>query len=257
MTRSGSVAEPPRAAGPSRLTEDELMTAVPARSANREVKVGAFVLVGLAMFLTALFTLTDVGMFRGRYYATTVIEDAGGMRRGDPVQMRGVNIGRVTGFNMVPDGVSVRMELYNDYVVPSDSRVLVRSSGLLGGMVVEVVPGVSERAGEGIALPGSVEAGLMKPPLRGRGPRGSGSGSHGAPPLRAERGDGGAERDGAAGAPRRADRAGRAAAPGAGGAHRAASAAPRRGWSASPRVPNWSGRWCSSTRSPPASIAPR
>jgi phospholipid/cholesterol/gamma-HCH transport system substrate-binding protein len=162
MTRSGSVAEPPRAAGPSRLTEDELMTAVPARSANREVKVGAFVLVGLAMFLTALFTLTDVGMFRGRYYATTVIEDAGGMRRGDPVQMRGVNIGRVTGFNMVPDGVAVRMELYNDYVVPSDSRVLVRSSGLLGGMVVEVVPGVStERAGEGIALPGSVEAGLM------------------------------------------------------------------------------------------------
>jgi phospholipid/cholesterol/gamma-HCH transport system substrate-binding protein len=163
MTRSGTVAEPPRTEQPSRLTEDELITAIPARSANREVRVGAFVLVGIAMFLTALFTLTDVGMFRGRYYATTVIENAGGMRRGDPVQMRGVNIGRVTGFHMVPDGVSVRMELYNDYTVPADSRVLVRSSGLLGGMVVEVIPGVSpERAGEGIALPGSVEAGLME-----------------------------------------------------------------------------------------------
>ena len=163
MTRSGSVAEPPRATESSRLTEDELMTAVPARSANREVRVGAFVLVGLAMFLLALFTLTDVGMFRGRYYATTVIENAGGMRRGDPVQMRGVNIGRVTSFDMIPDGVAVRMELYNEYVVPEDSRVLVRSSGLLGGMVVEVLPGVSaERAREGSALPGSVEAGLME-----------------------------------------------------------------------------------------------
>jgi phospholipid/cholesterol/gamma-HCH transport system substrate-binding protein len=163
MMRSGSVAEPPRSAEASRLTEDELMTAIPARSANREVKVGAFVLVGVAMFLTALFTLTDVGMFRGRYYVTTHIENAGGMRRGDPVQMRGVNIGRVNSFRMVPDGVSVRMELYNDYRVPADSRVLVRSSGLLGGMVVEVIPGVSaERASEGEELPGSVEAGLME-----------------------------------------------------------------------------------------------
>ena len=49
--------------------------------------------VGIAAFLTVLFTMTDVGTFRGRYYANTVVTDAGGMRRGDPVQMRGVNIG--------------------------------------------------------------------------------------------------------------------------------------------------------------------
>jgi phospholipid/cholesterol/gamma-HCH transport system substrate-binding protein len=162
MIRSGTVAEPPRSSESARLTEDELVSAMPARSANREVRVGAFVLIGVVAFLTALFTLTDVGMFRGRYYATTFVEDAGGMRRGDPVQMRGVNIGRVTGFSMVPDGVSVRLELYNEYEVPEDSRVLIRSSGLLGGMIVEVVPGVSsQRAREGIALPGSVEVGLM------------------------------------------------------------------------------------------------
>jgi phospholipid/cholesterol/gamma-HCH transport system substrate-binding protein len=162
MIRSSPVAEPPSSQGPSRLTEEELMSAIPARSTNREARVGAFVILGVVMFLTALFTLTDVGMFRGRYYATTVIEDAGGMRRGDPVQMRGVNIGRVTAFEMVPNGVSVRMELYNAYEVPEDSRILVRSSGLLGGMVVDVVPGVSERrATEGIALPGSVEPGIM------------------------------------------------------------------------------------------------
>ena len=48
-------------------------------------------------------------------------EDAGGMRNGDPVQMRGVNIGRVTGFDMVPDGVAVTMEIYNRYFVPEDN----------------------------------------------------------------------------------------------------------------------------------------
>jgi phospholipid/cholesterol/gamma-HCH transport system substrate-binding protein len=145
------------------MTEEELISALPARSANREVRVGIFVLIGIVMFLTAIFTLTDVGTFRGRYYATTVVPDAGGMRRGDPVQMRGVNIGRVTAFRMIPDGVSVRMELYNEYPIPSDSRVLIRSSGLLGGMVVEVVPGTSsERAREGVALPGQVDGGFME-----------------------------------------------------------------------------------------------
>jgi phospholipid/cholesterol/gamma-HCH transport system substrate-binding protein len=157
----GTAVETPRAPQ-GRLTEDELLTALPARSANREVRVGIFVLVGLVAFLAALFTFTDVGTFRGRYYAHTVVEDAGGMRRGDPVQMRGVNIGRVVGFDMVPGGVRVRLELYNEYEVPEGSQVMVKSSGLLGGMVVDVVPGASdERIESGAILPGVAEQGLM------------------------------------------------------------------------------------------------
>ena len=110
----------------------------------------------------ALFTLTDVGTFRGRYYVSTLIENAGGMRNGDPVQMRGVNIGRVVQFGMVPDGVAVRMEIYNRYRIPEDSHVLIRSAGLLGGMVVNVVPGSSsERVDDGALLPGTVEQDLM------------------------------------------------------------------------------------------------
>ena len=127
-----------------RLTEDELLSALPARSANREVRVGLFVLVGVAAFLIALFTFTDVGTFRGRYYVTTTVPDAGGVRRGDPVQMRGVNIGRVVGFGMVPDGVEIRLELYDEYDVPEGSVAHLKSSGLLGGMTVDVIPGVGE-----------------------------------------------------------------------------------------------------------------
>lgn len=144
------------------LREKDLLAALPARSANREVKVGAFVLAGIAAFLIALFSLTDVGTFRGRYYVKTAIEDAGGMRNGDPVQMRGVNIGRVTGFDMVSEGVVVTMEIYNRYRIPEDSRVSVHSAGLLGGVVVAVSPGVSERrAADDQILPGVVEADIF------------------------------------------------------------------------------------------------
>ena len=158
----GTVADAPRAQGDGRLTEDELLMALPARSANREAKVGLFVLVGIVAFLAALFTMTDVGTFRGRYYVTTQVESAGGMRRGDPVQMRGVNIGRVIGFNMLPHGVDVRSEIYDEYEIPEDSYAQVRSNGLLGGMVVDVAPGPSpERIEDGATLPGMAETGIM------------------------------------------------------------------------------------------------
>jgi phospholipid/cholesterol/gamma-HCH transport system substrate-binding protein len=158
-----SGAEAQRSSTPdgSRLTEDELLSALPARSANREVRVGLFVLVGVAAFLIALFTFTDVGTFRGRYYVATTVPDAGGVRRGDPVQMRGVNIGRVVGFDMVPEGVEIRLELYDEYRVPEGSVAHLKSSGLLGGMTVDVIPGVAEETiDDGDVLPGTSAEGL-------------------------------------------------------------------------------------------------
>ena len=158
-----SAVETPRGDGSGRLTEEELLSAIPARSANREVRVGLFVLLGLLAFFAALFTFTDVGTFRGRYYVSTVVEDAGGMRRGDPVQMRGVNIGRVTQFGMVSGGVAVRMELFDEYEVPEGSVAVLESSGLLGGMVVDIVPGPSEEAvDDGAVIPGRVARGLIE-----------------------------------------------------------------------------------------------
>jgi phospholipid/cholesterol/gamma-HCH transport system substrate-binding protein len=142
----------------ARMKEEDLMKALPRRSANREVRVGLFVLVGIVAFLTILFTMTDVGTFRGRYYANTVVESAGGMRRGDPVQMRGVNIGRVTDFDIVPGGVGVKMEIYDEYDIPADSRVEMKSAGIMGGMVMDILPGTStERIGDGAMIPGGSE----------------------------------------------------------------------------------------------------
>jgi phospholipid/cholesterol/gamma-HCH transport system substrate-binding protein len=142
----GTVIEPPdRKSGNGRLMEDDLLSALPRRSANREVKVGFFVLAGIIAFLAILFTMTDVGTFRGRHYATTVVADAGGMRKGDPVQMRGVNIGRVIDFQMVPRGVAVKTEIYNEYPIPADSRADLKSNGIMGGVVVNVIPGRSSK----------------------------------------------------------------------------------------------------------------
>lgn len=136
---------------------DTLPKAPPARGgANRELMVGVFVVFGIAAVLLALFTLTDASTFRGRYVVSTQVPNAAGIRRGDPVQMRGVNIGRIQGFEISAQGVAIRLEVEGEFKIPADSRVELRSAGLLGGMVADIVPGSSERvARSGDVLPGA------------------------------------------------------------------------------------------------------
>lgn len=150
-----------RTDGNGRADETALLAAAPPRRGGQEVRIGAFVIAGIFAVVLALFLLTDPALFRGRYNVSTVVENAGGIRGGDPVQMRGVNIGRVRAFEIGSEGVQIRMELEGEYDVPQDSRVVLRSGGLLGGMIAEIVPGDSDQALEsGAVLPGSSESGL-------------------------------------------------------------------------------------------------
>ncbi len=153
MTQDERISRNRRKNGPG---EAELAAATPAMAGGREVRVGIFVLVGFLAVITILFLFTDPATFRGRYYLVTEVEDAGGVRRGDPVQMRGVNIGRVHGFEMANEGVRMSLEIYGRWRVPEDSYSRITGMGLLGGRTVEVVPGSSQRMLSGAEiLPGS------------------------------------------------------------------------------------------------------
>jgi phospholipid/cholesterol/gamma-HCH transport system substrate-binding protein len=128
------------------------------RERRREVWVGLFVLLGLVAVFGLLFTFTEPSTFRRRYVLYALVGDAGGIRRGDAVELRGVSIGRVKGFDISPAGVRIRMEIEHNYKLPRDSTVEISSSGLLGGMVAEIQPGQSgESATAGQVLPGKKE----------------------------------------------------------------------------------------------------
>ncbi len=136
--------------------ERQLEAVLPRRSSMREVWVGIFAIVGVLGLLVALFTLTDASLFRGRSTITSVVPNAGGLRKGDPVQMRGVNIGRVSDFDIGAAGVGIQLEIEGEYHIPVDSRMVLQSSGLLGGMVADVIPGSSpEEVSSGDTIPGA------------------------------------------------------------------------------------------------------
>ncbi len=128
-----------RLSGPD---DQELARAIPRDTGARHIRVGLFVVLGLVSFFLVLFLMTDPAGFRGRYMLVTELADAGGVRRGDPVQMRGVIIGRVKGFEMTADErVAITLELYNQWRVPEGSSATLAGAGIFGGRTVEVLPG--------------------------------------------------------------------------------------------------------------------
>jgi phospholipid/cholesterol/gamma-HCH transport system substrate-binding protein len=143
-------------------TDKPLPTPPQLRRRRREVWVGLFVVAGLLGILIVLTTMTDAALFRGRYIVSTIVPDAAGIRNGDPIQMRGVNIGRINGFKIFKDEVEVRLEIEGVYPVPKDSVVELKASGLLGGLVADVIPGSSsEMAKWGDVLEGRSGIGLF------------------------------------------------------------------------------------------------
>lgn len=147
---------------PNRPPNEEPLPPVPEpRGQHREAWVGAFVIIGILATLAILFAFTKPSILRGRYEVTAIVDQAGGIRRGDPVQLRGVNVGRVTDFRIEKDRVAVKLEIESRYQIPRDSTVDIRSSGILGGMVVDIEPGdATERLRPGAVLQGTTEKGL-------------------------------------------------------------------------------------------------
>mgnify|MGYP000932269466 CR=1 FL=1 len=144
------------------MSEKAAVLAPPSRGKNQELLVGLFVIVGTLVTFYLLLTLTDAALFRGRYIVSSLVKDASGVRKGDPVLMQGVTIGRVQKFIMRGNQVEIYLEIEGEYSkISTDSRVELVSAGMLGGMVARVLPG----QGKDIAVNGSVLTGEVPPTL--------------------------------------------------------------------------------------------
>jgi len=157
------MSEEQRVRGGNGYAEQDLRAAIPRDEAGRELRVGIFVLVGLLAIAVSLFLMTDPATLRGRYVIVTPVSDAGGIRNGDPVLMRGVNIGRVSGFAMTMEGkVDILLEIDGQWRIPSDSRTQLAGAGIFGGRDMVILYGESlEMVADGDTIAGSEQTGGM------------------------------------------------------------------------------------------------
>ena len=113
--------------------------------------------------VATLGVMTDAALFRGRYIITSNVPNASRHPQGRPgADARRQHRPHPGLHDRAASGVEIRLEIEGEYPIPKDSRVEIKASGLLGGMVADVIPGSSsEPAKWGDRIAGSTGVGLF------------------------------------------------------------------------------------------------
>ena len=115
------------------------------------LRVGVITLVILGI-IGAIVVVLSVTSFGTKTY-TAVVEHTAGLRKGEDVQVHGVNSGKVTGIELEEDHVLVTFVLDKDIDLGNQTTATVKVATLLGSHYLEVDPnGTGSLAGEQIPM---------------------------------------------------------------------------------------------------------
>jgi phospholipid/cholesterol/gamma-HCH transport system substrate-binding protein len=112
---------------------------------KQEVGVGAIVLIGVAVFLVAMFWLTGRSLGASGISVDVMFESVAGLKQGDPVLVSGVKKGRVARVALERvKSVRVTLELSHDVAPHIDASAAVASMDLFGAKFVDYNPGARD-----------------------------------------------------------------------------------------------------------------
>jgi phospholipid/cholesterol/gamma-HCH transport system substrate-binding protein len=123
---------------------------------SRELKVGVFVVLGLALTMVTIFVIGDTKrLWEAKISYSAAFDDVAGLKPGAPVRMGGFDIGAVT--HVGHDRSANDAHIYVKMVIVkaeagrirADTMARIVGKGLLGDKMVELTPG----SGTAAALP--------------------------------------------------------------------------------------------------------
>jgi phospholipid/cholesterol/gamma-HCH transport system substrate-binding protein len=113
-----------------------------------EVKVGAFIVSGLALLVIFVFAIGDLSTaFAPGYRLRVLFDSANGITDGSPVQYAGVEVGKVERVSIVypKDGATPKVQLSvrlpSQVMVRADDEASISTFGLLGEKYLAIAPG--------------------------------------------------------------------------------------------------------------------
>jgi phospholipid/cholesterol/gamma-HCH transport system substrate-binding protein len=119
-----------------------------------ETKLGFFVAITVCAAVLIIETLGSADLFSRGKHVSALFDTVQDLKVGDRVKMAGVEIGRVDKIEIADEKVSVTMKLKLDANVKTDSKAVIKFTGLMGQNFVAVsfgAPG-SPPADEGAVL---------------------------------------------------------------------------------------------------------
>lgn len=115
-----------------------------------QVRIGAFILAGLGVFLAIIYLLgAQARYFERKYDLIAEFTEVGGLIEGATVRLAGVQVGRVTDVTLSPEPggkVRVRLTIARRFAdrIRKNSQARIVTQGLLGDKLVEITMGTAD-----------------------------------------------------------------------------------------------------------------
>jgi phospholipid/cholesterol/gamma-HCH transport system substrate-binding protein len=110
---------------------------------DREVAVGMVILLGAALLIYLSLNLGQLGFGQTTGYTLQAeFPNAGGLQDGAPIELAGVEIGRVISVTLTETyNARITLRILPTVALQEDSRAAIKSKGLIGERYVEISPG--------------------------------------------------------------------------------------------------------------------
>src|SRR5688572_23932585 len=116
---------------------------------RQNLKLGLFVLSGMALFLLSVFYIgSERNVFNKTFTVSAIFKNVEGLTEGDNVWLSGVKIGTVKNVTIISEGqviVSLSLKDKQNEFVKKDATAFIGSDGLVGSKIVVIRPGASQQ----------------------------------------------------------------------------------------------------------------
>ncbi len=117
------------------------------QSYNYKIRLGLFVVIGLTLFVLAIFIIgKQRNLFDPVFKLTSTFNNVSGLQLGNNVRFSGIDVGTVENIIIVNDStVKVEMLIKSDVrkFIKSDAKVAIGSEGLIGDRLLVITQGGS------------------------------------------------------------------------------------------------------------------
>lgn len=111
----------------------------------QNLRLGIFVILGIGIFIAAIYFIGNrQNLFGDNSVITSVFKDVSGLQSGNNVRFAGVNVGTVKNIRIINDtsiAVSMKIDDRTMKIIRKNSLATISSDGLVGSMVVNLLPG--------------------------------------------------------------------------------------------------------------------
>ncbi len=115
------------------------------KSVSQRIKLGVFVVVGSLLLIAALYFIGNrQHLFTKNMVVFSEFENVNGLQIGNNVRYSGVNVGTVSKIDMLEESrilVQMMVEESTGIYIKKDATATIGSDGLVGSMVVNILPG--------------------------------------------------------------------------------------------------------------------